>query len=584
MNYIYILSSLILLILTILIKKSNNKLNIIINIMFTIVGFLAYQLIICLIFSSLNIPIDFLYISIFNILITIVFAIFIKKNGIQKFYFNKIDCIITIVLTILVAFIANKQFDGLEKIKYFSTDASIHYLASKEFSQNVKLLNETETTQTYKQMLPMLYTNVGLAFKAIEPIIGEINLYKIYIVFDVLIFWLIGITFYFIVKRAIKNTRGYVLVLAITIIYLLGYPLNNLVTGFGYLGFCLVFINLIILVMQNIKRQDVLKQFKLLVLLVLNLAVMFSYNIFTVLIYLSEFIYFINLSKKQNNKKIIIDILITLVVPGVLGIIYFILPNISAIKAITLEGYIYQNMWSNFVLFIPFILYYMYKVQKSDFNIILFIVCLVCILIFFIATKYKIISEYYAYKTFYVFWGIVIVLCFYGMMEFASKSNKKLIISTTFLITYILGIFLVTENRNIHIKKKEDESLVSCFDIYCINKQLMNLRMELNKNELDAIKYVELNDLLNIEKQNILFISDYIQDAWIRVLLNYGNREGKIEENNYVQQIQKWNNFNYEYLVCFQDSDIYKKYNIIINSNGAETIFSNEDVKIYKKN
>ncbi len=583
MNYVYIISSIILLIVTILIKKSSNKLNIIINVICTIIGFLGYQLIICFIFSALNVSISLLSLSIVNYLIDIISIIFIKKNGIQKFYFNKRDFIIVVVITGLVAFVTNKQFDSLQRIKYFSTDASIHYIATKEFSTNDKLLNETQGTQTYKQMLPMLYVNVGLAFKAFNPIIGEMNLYKIYIAFDIMIFWLIGITFYFIVRKAVKTSKGYVLALATTIIYILGYPFNNIITGFGYLGFCLLFINSIILLMQNIERKDISRQVKLLFLLILNISVMFSYNIFAIFIYLSEFVYLLILNKRKLNKKFIIDILITLVVPGVLGIIYFIVPNLKAVNVVTLEGYIYKNMWSNFVLFIPFILYYMYKSKKLDFTIILFCICLVCTLTFFIGTTYKIISEYYAYKVFYVFWGITIALCFYGIMEFVGSSNKKLFVVTILFVSYILAMFLIPENREIPIKEKQEESLEGCFDIYCMNKQLLDLKMDLNKNELDGIKYIETNDLLKSKSQNTLFVSDYIQDAWIRVLLDYKNREGKIEYNNYMEQIGKWNNSYYEYLVCFEDSNIYKKYSILINYDKTQLIYSNEQVKIYKK-
>ena len=207
MNYIYIVSILILFLLTIILKKSNNKLNIIVNIIFTVVGFLGYQLIISLLMSSLNIPINLLCLIIVNVISIISCLIFIMKKGVQKFYFDKKDMVSIFVLIILTVFIANKHFDGLEKIKYFSTDASIHYIAAKEFSENDKLLNETQGTQTYKQMLPMLYTNVGLMFKAFEPIVGVLNLYKIYIAFDIIIFLLIALTFYCILKKAIKSSK-----------------------------------------------------------------------------------------------------------------------------------------------------------------------------------------------------------------------------------------------------------------------------------------------------------------------------------------------------------------------------------------
>jgi len=496
------------------------------------------------------------------------------------------DFAILILLVILVIFITNKYFSGLEKIRYFSTDASIHYLAAKEFSENEQLLNKAQGTQTYRQMLPMLYTNVGIAFKVFGPIVGEVNLYKVYIMYDILIFLFIGLTFYFVIKKAIKNNWCYIYAFIATIIYMVGYPLNNLITGFGYLGFCLLFINTIILVMQYIERKDIIRKLKLLVIFALNMSVMFSYNIFAVFVYISELLYFIVLNKRNGNKllnkKLIIDVVITLIIPGILGLIYFIAPNVEAVKVVAIEGYIYKNMWSNFVLFIPFILYYIYKSKSIDYKMILFVTSLLCILVFLIVADYKIISEYYVYKVFYVFWGITIMLCFYGMMKFVEKSNKRLILITICFILYITGMFTVPKSRIIPIKEKVEESLESCFDIYCMNHEITLLKIELNKNQLDTIKYIKNNNILNTENPNMLFVSDYIQDAWINVLLNYKNREGNIEDNNYNEQIEKWNNGYYEYLVCFKESEIYRIYGKNINYEKAKLQYSNTNVEIYK--
>ena len=148
-----------------------------------------------------------------------------------------------------------------------------------------------------------------------------------------------------------------VLTTIITIIYAIGYPLNNLLSGFHYLGVGCLAINAIIYLLSN-KEQS-----KTLIMFFINMVVILSYSLFAPVAYLSIFIYeaYINRKKynKLLNKNFIINTIITLIIPGIIGIVYLILPNIEAVKYISVEGYIYKNIFTNIIFFIPFVVYYL---------------------------------------------------------------------------------------------------------------------------------------------------------------------------------------------------------------------------------
>ena len=77
--------------------------------------------------------------------------------------------------------------------------------------------------------------------------------------------------------------------------------------------------------------------------------------------FLFYILYFYKKHGKIVNKEMILYTIITLVIPCICGFLYTILPsfqNANSIKAtnqITLEGYIYRNLFSNLLLFIPFL-------------------------------------------------------------------------------------------------------------------------------------------------------------------------------------------------------------------------------------
>ncbi len=456
MNITYIISIILFYILFTLIRKRNEKKDFIPTLIINFLCVLAYQMIICWTFSVFSIPISLINLNIANIIAIILEGIVIKLRGIQKYSLCISDLLATTAIIIIVSIISYIDVGKLDKIRYFSTDASIHYIAAKEFYENDKMLYKTENTETYHQMMPIAYVNVGILFKAFEPIIGYMSLYKIFLLFDITIFSFSGIIFYFIIKEKVNSKLNGVFSIAITTVYLLGYPLNNLLNGFYYLGIGCLTVNSIIYFIscsKQLKDIDILEEF------FLNFCLIFSYTLFAIPVYLATFIYktyiVFKKSKTLFNKNYIINIAITQIIPGILAIIYLVMPNVTAVKALAIEGYIYKNMMINIIIFIPFIIYYIYtriKEKKIDFKLIYFMTLAIFIIILYLTTKIKIISEYYFYKNAYIFWTIILAYMFMGIVEFIGRHPNLKSIPIGYIFVYLSIIVIMGFSRKTSVK------------------------------------------------------------------------------------------------------------------------------------
>lgn len=574
-NIFYIISILTVGILFLIIKRQNKKIDLIPQICIMFLCILAYQTLECIILSYINISISLNILSIINLIAIFLLTIVIKKKGIQSFKIEKKDFLAIIILLVLVSTISYYDVGKIEDIRYYSTDASIHYIAAKEFYQNDKLLYKTEGTETSGQMMPIAYTNVGLIFKTLEPIIGEMNFYRAFILFDIIIFLASAILFYFIIKNKMNTKIDFLIGIVVTIIYMLGYPLNNLLSGFYYLGIGCLAINGILYVLKQKENKNIVT------LSLLNVTLILSYSLFAPVVYLSMFIYYLIITRKKYNKifnkEFIINTIVTLILPGIIGVLYLIVPNVNVIKCITLDGYINKKLLVNILFFIPFVTYLLFKkIKEKDINyeIIYFIILIIYVLISFLMTKQKIFSQYYFYKVAYILWAITIILFFDGFIEFTDKYKKQKDIANVYLIVYVI-LALVTLTTNKYI--------LSIYNIYEDNIELINTEKNLDNQEIKMLAYLYDNNIISQTENNVLFIQDFMGEAWIRSMFKYRNRY-PLEKNNYYEYIEKWNNGETDYLVVFEDSQIYKAFKKYINLKNSKLIYTTENSKFYVYN
>ena len=143
MNYIFCVLQILLFIILILIKKSNNKLNFLKVGIISLTLILCYNIFICYAFSVIGIKSTLLNLSIVNFITSVLLSIrSIKTKEIQRYYVRKSDMIFLILILGVIFTISYFRFGiGFEKLTYRTSDPSVHYMASYEFYENSILSN-----------------------------------------------------------------------------------------------------------------------------------------------------------------------------------------------------------------------------------------------------------------------------------------------------------------------------------------------------------------------------------------------------------------------------------------------------------
>ena len=566
-----ILSTIYVLVTFFLIKKSNQKINFLKFFTISIVTLLCYNMVVCLLFSVIKIPITLQALFVINILIATIQLIFIiERKQIQKYSFRKMDAVAIIIILLTVLILAYFNFGKELDIKYIMTDASTHFMVAKDFYKSDTLLNYVEKFNISKGFMIGAYTNTGILFKVFAPFIGETNLYKIFILFDIFTFFLVGISIFNAIEKNIKTKLNFTITILMIMLFMCGYPYNSLIYGYVYLQLGILIITNIINVLQYyVENFD--KKMLYYLLLLLNFGLFFSYCIFIPIVYTVEFVYIFYKNYKADKKIITLKNLavigIIFIIPIVCGLYYIIIPNIISInnnpeknKAyIFIEGYIYRNCWSNFILLLPIAVLCTKKKNDDTFIWILFTSFqIIFMILYFIAIQKFNLSTYYYYKYNFVLWYLLWYGAAYALNTTVKMINKFI---TYYIVIYSIIAFIVTLLGNVEITKElfdNDENITNAFDIYGINKTIaIEIQEDYNKEELELLDYIYYN--INLDNSSILLVLKQRQEYWFRAFFNYQNREN-LETKLSTRDVEKWNNGKYKYLLITYNSLFYETY------------------------
>lgn len=600
MNILYLISVIALFIAIMLIKKTNKKINFIGSFIITIVVFMCYQAIIAYFMDLAKVPITLLNVSIVNIVVTIILWIILcfKIKEFQKYTIRKADIVFIFVLLIVNIPILYKEFGFLHNFRYISTDSVMHCQAAMTFAKSDFLLDSMTNWEAVNPTFMIgSYVNDGLLMKAFVNWIGEFSLYKIYMFNDIMYYIMIGYIFYLLITSSKRcNTKlKYILAYIISIIFMIGYPLNSVITGFHYFTLGILEFITIIYVIKTLYKEN--KLATCIILFMLNTGIMLTYNLLAPIIYLAEFMFFIYeiLDKKEKifTKSNFAILLTVFIIPGVIGLSFFILPRIfenivlKDQQQLWIDGYIYINYWSNIILFVPFIIYYIVKcIKRNKLNIetitLLSIVIFIAILL--IGVQMRFVSVYYFMKPYFVLNMLIFCVFFKALCNIIDNGKKEKIFSIVFISAYtiLLILNLLFVKVDPYGFKDNNEGINKLFDIYNSNKSIMNLIQEsFTDDRMDALRYIHDNNL--IENQNLLYLGNYIDNFLFKLFFTYENREG-IDKNNITEHIEKWNDGEYEYLTIFYKNYFKKAYcdKAGLDLENCKTIFESENCVIYE--
>ncbi len=598
MNIIYILTSLILIISYLLLNKSEKKENLIHSVIISVILFLTYNIFITQLMFFVHLKSTLLNLAIINIAFSAIFiSKEIKTKNIQKYYIDKLDIIAVIIILIASISIAIMNYGTNIAIKHAVTDAATHYFASDDFYRYSTLFSR-ESSDTIKWLnTPYLmtgaYVNTGIFLKLFKGIIDEAFFCKLYFIFDIFIWVLSGLLMYTVLSIDHKNKKHQILALLLTFFYILAYQLNSLFAGFSYLGMGLdIIIGIIITMKSEIKTN-----YKISSLFLLNLGIMFSYYYFAPVLFLSEFWYILVTNKKQSikifSKKNIFEIIIALVIPGLIGVIYFIgYPLMQAnnkafdyVTAIATDGFIYKNLIMNILPYLllseVYMIYISFK-KKNVFIDKLLYLTVVFTLISFMLMKLEVVSNYYYYKIYYMLFLVLIVSNYEILKIFIDKNKIVTIIVSIFLIIYSFGIFsAMVLDKNYFL-----------FDIYLTNGEEIKEDYALIKDkELYLFEYYN-NNINTMQNDDTLFCKtkgNNGRDRWIYSITKNGNDLTNALTNDSVTTIEKFmEKTKYHYFVLLKNDydgeydkvqDEIKRYNLkVLIQNSAGMILEKQDL------
>lgn len=598
MNIIYILTSLALIISYLLLNKSEKKENLIHSVIISVILFLTYNIFITQVMFFVHLESTLLNLAIVNIAFSAVFITKeIKTKTIQKYYINKLDIIAVIIILGLAITIVIMNYGTNIAVKHAVTDAATHYFASDDFYRYSTLFSR-ESSDTIKWLnTPYLmtgaYVNTGIFLKLFKGIIDETFLVKLYFIFDMFIWMLSGLLMYTALSTNFKNKKHQRLALVLTIFYMLAYQLNSLFAGFSYLGVGLdIIIGIIIIMKSEIKTN-----YKISSLFLLNLGIMFSYYYFAPVLFLAELWYILATNKKQNikifSKQNIFEILITLVIPGMIGVIYFIgYPLMQAnnkafdyVGAIATDGFIYEDLIMNIFPYLllseVYIIYIAFKKKNTFIDKLLYLTVIFTLLIYMLM-RLEFVSSYYYYKIYYMLFLVLTVSSYEILKIFVDKGKNVTIIVSGVLIIYSFGIFsAMILDKNWFV-----------FDIYLTNGEEIKDDYALIKDkEFYLFEYYN-NNINTMQNDDTLFCKtkgNTGRDRWVYSITKNGNNLTNALTNDKITTVEKFmGNSKYHYFVLLKNDyggeydkvqDEVKRYNLkILIQNSAGMILEKQDL------
>lgn len=580
MNIIYLIITFLMIILHILIYKKEEKQNLLKWIAITIVINFCYNIFICVILSFIRIKSTLITLSILNSIVSILLGIKIHKDKkIQKYEINKIDIIALIIMLLIVVVTAIKQYGFPLNVTHEITDATIHYFVADEFYHTSELLfnGNTDILNMWKVdfFMPGAYINTGILFKIFSGVISETYFCQLYFIFDISIWFLSGILMYVFLS---KNKK--IIALIFSIIYMLGYPLNSLLSGFSYLSLVLdIVIGLLI-----VSKEDISKYYKAILMFLLNFGMFFSYYFFAPVVYLAIFLQII-LNIKKNNEKIftkenIIKVLYTLILPGIAGVLYFVVfqflqfntnPVTNSADVISMDGTIYMNFISNIIIYILLSIYYIIyciKNKKIKLENIMLIMNILFLVILYIGMKTEKVSEYYYYKTYYLLWILLISVAFFGLEQIM---EKRKIIPYICIGVYCVGLILtIITNQSFYI-----------FDIFKENNRIIQEdNIIISYDELELLDYYNTN-VNKIKQDTYVSVTTGPRAIWIYVItrnpytyINLVFGEDVTEMEQFLQNYRKY------FLLIKKD---YEGDYENINLENVKILFENEAGMVLEK-
>lgn len=474
MGIFYVLTVLAMITTFVLVKKSENKVNLISWCVLALIAYLGFNILVCMVFGVFNITTNLLFLSVVDLVVTAGFGFKIYKDKkIQSFEIRKRDFLAVLVAIVIVCYMAVKQYTPLSKtMANASVDACMHYSASTNFADNMKILSkiDNQTGYNFKTMQTGAYINTGILMSVVRSIMPSFKDFVTFKIFEIGIMLLNILAIYMLVSDKLKTKTNYVIGIVFVILYAFAYPYTSLLYGFSYLSVAIAFSAGLFYLAKIYDKKEANFLTLLGLIFLMGVGIIFSYCLFVpaLFAFICIYVFIKDFAKKEEKsylkffKKETLIITGTLLILTILAICYLVIPTFTdsdqnkLTDAIGFDGGIYKALYQDFLFYIPLLVLFIYKTiknKKINYQTVALIIIGGQALLSFAGVVLGIVSAYYYYKIYYILWILVVDVAVEVMC--GDEENKELkVVFITYLAMWCAIIYTAISGTEIRLAQK----------------------------------------------------------------------------------------------------------------------------------
>lgn len=516
------------------------------------------------IISIIHIPVNLISLSICNYFLLGLCLYTQKNKPKQSLKWNKWDIIAIIVITVLALSVCLYQHTGTLRIRYFTGDPSTHLKYALKIFDNSSVRGD------------MFFSplNNALLIAVLSPFIKAYQYYKVMILSDICMLILAGVTFYGVICEKVKKGKHKACALVLSIIYVMGYPLNNKALGFFYLGISVTIIMVLCYICDLYINDRLYHRVALFVMMLLCFGVPICYMLFSPIVYFSVLGCIIY---RHRSKVLALDTvkdsLAVFLIPTALALYYclgfFFSEGTTVADSLSVGGGIYGEVYANYLFLLPFvisaIIYGIRRKKNISYIVFLMIFTVSVIGMIFLVFADK-MSIYYFYKFQHPMWLFVCVLCYYGILE--SINNDK-IMSISYGVV-VLGVVLLylfgfdvkwTDMENEKCNEGKSPTFFSIgFEVFTYNKTALQTAFPYSSDKIDLYYYVYNHCRKDGKPVPILAgLENYIDCFWYEDISRQNMKDYYIWNDIDISK-KFFKNKKIKYVTVLYESPLYAEY------------------------
>lgn len=566
------------------VRKSDEKLNAVTYLIFTVVLFMIVQAVEAGIINRIPaVPINAAVFGVLHIVEgAALWYVIIAKKYRQVYYFEIADVRALAVLAVFVVVAAVRQFGiGLDDFNFELSDSARHLMYARAVADHGQLIN------MYFSSL-----NSGLIMNMLRGSIGAFSFYRIFILFETGVLFLNGALFWGLIRRYLQDKVSIIIGVILTVAYMLGYPWNSMVFGTAYLSTSILCVTMIMFLMDIYLNNEAWSKILTAGLVVVSCyALLCSYSLFVPpvlggIILLVLFKYVKEHSIPAKKIYAVGGILIAVcIVFGIIFLYFWLVKGAldKKLDALSWWGYIYGTLYADFLFAIPFCLVWFIKsvkAKKVNVESIMLFVLLAYTFVLFLGNCCGKISAYYYYKTYYILWIAVFMVMARAII---ALRNEK-----TFMLSYFItwGLLFLVYISSAEKKLAQDYNLdltdpaggksasdyFSLYDFNIVLGRADTISKTMKELYMEAAKISIQEDVF------IPYIGEYAESEWTYFALAGLPHQDVLSGKNYGAAIETLKNYPYVLSVECEEPMI----NISRFLNTLPVVYENEAGKIYK--